>query len=188
MIIYLKADRLRKWKLGADDSKDLMWYVGCAFGVHTNYHSHTGGGMTMGKGFSVSVSRAHKLNTRSLMEGEILSVDNCLSLILWSCEFMIAQGYGCNRNIILQDNKSSVLLETNGKASSGKRMRHMNIRYFGITDWVDKKESKIMWIPGEDMVADYLTKPYRVQNFFVSGTLSWVVAEQVLGQGCQWLL
>jgi hypothetical protein len=130
LIIYLKADRLRKWQLGADDSKDLMWYVDCAFGVHANYCSHMGGGLTMGKGFAISVSRAHKLNTRSLTEGEIVSVDDCLSLILWSRESMVAQGYGCNRNIILQDNMSSILLENNGKASSGKRTRHMNIRYF----------------------------------------------------------
>ncbi len=55
---------------------------------------------------------------------------------------MIAQGYGCNRNIILQDNMSSILLENNGKASSGKRTQHMNIRFFGITDRVEKKISQ----------------------------------------------
>jgi hypothetical protein len=166
MIIYLKAYKLLLWKLGAVDSKDLMCYVDCAFGVYFNYCSHTGGGLMMGKGFAVSVSKAHTLNTRSLTEGEIVSVDDCLSLVLWYCEFMIAQGYGCNRNIILQGNKSSVLLETNGKASSGKRTRHINIRYFGITDQVDKKEVKfIMWIPREDMVADYLKKTLQGAEF-----------------------
>ena len=34
VIFYLKGDRNRVRKLGADDSKDLMWYVDCAFGVH----------------------------------------------------------------------------------------------------------------------------------------------------------
>ena len=105
------------------------------------------------------------MNTRSLTEGEIVSVDDCLSLILWSCEFMIAQDYGCNRNIILQDNMISILLENNGKASSGKRTRHMNIRYFGITVRVDKKEAEIMWIPCIDMVADYLTKAFQGAEF-----------------------
>ena len=81
----------------ADDSKDLMWYVDCAFGVHANYRSHTGGGLKTGKGFAISISKAHKLNTRSSTEGEIVSVDDCLSLILWAREFMIAQGYGCNK-------------------------------------------------------------------------------------------
>ena len=78
---------------------------------------------------------------------------------------MIAQAYGCNRNIILQDNMSIILLENNGKASSGKRTRHMNIRFSGITDRVNKKEAKIMWVPREDMVADYLTKSLQGVEF-----------------------
>jgi hypothetical protein len=119
----------------------------------------------MGKGFAVSVSKGHKLNVRSSTEGEIVSVDDCLSLVLWSREFMIAQGYGCNRNIILQDNSSSVLMEINGKASSGKRTRHMNIRYFNITDRVEKGEAEIMWVPREDMVADYWTKALQGAEF-----------------------
>ena len=121
----------------------------------------------MGKGFTIIVSKAHRLNVRSSTEGEIVSVDDCLSLFLWSREFMIAQGqgYGCNRNIILQDNMSSVLLENNGKASSGKRTRHMNIRFFNITNWVEKKEVKIMWVPREDMVAVYLTKALQGAEF-----------------------
>ena len=34
----------------------------------------------------------------------------------------------------------------------------MNIFFFNITDRVEKKEAKIMWVSHEDMVADYLTK------------------------------
>ena len=132
---------------------------------HSDYRSHTSDGLTMGKGFAITVRKAHRLNVRSSTEGEIVSVDDCLSLILWSREFMIAQGNGCNRNIILQDNKSSVLLENNGKASSGKRTQHMNIRFFNITNRVEKKEDKIMWVPREDMVADYLTKALQGAEF-----------------------
>ena len=82
MVSLLKADRLRKWVLAADDGKDLMWYVDCAFGVHLNYCSHTGGGLTIGKGFAISVSKGHKLNVGSPTEGEIVSVNDCLSLVL----------------------------------------------------------------------------------------------------------
>ena len=34
----------------------------------------------------------------------------------------------------------------------------MNICFFNITDWFEKKEAKIMWVPREDMISDYLTK------------------------------
>ena len=41
----------------------------------------------------------------------------------------------------------------------------MNIRYFGITDRVKKKEAKIMWVPRKYMVADYLTKALQGAEF-----------------------
>ncbi len=56
------------------------------------------------------------------------------------------------------DNTSSILLEVNGKKSSGKCTRHINIRYFLIADAVNKKECKILWIPQEGMYADYMKK------------------------------
>ena len=73
--------------------------------------------------------------------------------------------YPVGWNIILQDNKSSVLLEVNGKASSRKRTRHLAIRYFFITDCVAKKECKTGWIPCEDMLVDYLTTLLQGSEF-----------------------
>jgi hypothetical protein len=41
----------------------------------------------------------------------------------------------------------------------------MNIRFFNITNWVEQEEVKIMWVPREDMVADYLTKALQGAEF-----------------------
>ena len=38
--------------------------------------------------------------------------------------------------------------------------------YFSITDWVEKKKAKIMWVPHEDMVDDYLTKSLQGAEFY----------------------
>ena len=65
----------------------------------------------------------------------------------------------------MQDNKSLILLERNGKASSGKRTRHINIRYFFITDQVNMKEISIEWCPTKDMVAGFMTKPLQGSHF-----------------------
>ena len=54
---------------------------------------------------------------------------------------MEAQGYQSNKNILYQDNKSTILLEENRKKSSGKRTRHLNIRHFFLTDQVDKNKA-----------------------------------------------
>jgi hypothetical protein len=56
---------------------------------------------------------------------------------------MKPQGYGVKDNVLFQDNKSSIILEKNGKSSSSKRMKHINIRYFFITDHV--KRRKYQW-------------------------------------------
>ena len=56
-------------------------------------------------------------------------------------------------------------MERNGKASSGKRTRHINIRYFFITNRVNMKEISIEWCPSKDMVADFMTKPLQGSHF-----------------------
>ena len=56
-------------------------------------------------------------------------------------------------------------LEMNGKASSGKRTRHFNIKYFFITDLIERKELSIDYCPTEAMIADYMTKPLMGKKF-----------------------
>jgi hypothetical protein len=47
---------------------------------------------------------------------------------------MQAQGIKVTDNILYQDNKSAILLETNGRASSSKQMKHIKIWYYYIAD------------------------------------------------------
>jgi hypothetical protein len=74
---------------------------------------------------------------------------------------MKAHGYNVQDNILFQHNKSSILLEKNGKASSSNRTKHINIRYFFITDIVSKEEVSVVWCPTGDMIGDYATKPLQ---------------------------
>ncbi len=124
---YPRTDRLCSLILSADGSGVLMWYVNASFAVHPNMRSHTGGGLTMGRGFSIVSSTKQKLNTQSFTESELVSVDDMMPIVVWSWYFLMAQGYGVIQNLLLQDNRSSMLLEINGKASSGKRTWYINI-------------------------------------------------------------
>jgi hypothetical protein len=72
---------------------------------------------------------------------------------------MDAQGYGIQENIVFQDNKSAILMERNGKASSSKRTKHINIRYYFVTDRINKQELTVEWCPTGDMIGDFMTKP-----------------------------
>jgi hypothetical protein len=95
------------------------------------------------------------------METEIVGADDFMPSICWTCYFMKAQGYGVKDNVLFQDNKSSILLENNGKASSSKSTKHINIRYFFITDRVSNEEVPVVWCPTVDMIGDYATKPLQ---------------------------
>ncbi len=126
---------------------------------------HTGGGLTMGRGFPISASTKQKLNTRSSIEIELIGVDDMMPIIIWTHYFLLSQGYGSVENLLLQDNKSSILLEHNGRASSSKRTRHINIRYFFVCDQVNMKEISLYWCPTKEMVADFWTKPLQGSHF-----------------------
>jgi hypothetical protein len=96
--------------------------------------SHMGGMMSLGKGAAYGTSTREKLNTKSSTEAELVGVNDVMPQILWTRYFLEAQGYGVEDSLVYQDNQSAILLEKNGRASSGKRTRHINIRYFFVTD------------------------------------------------------
>eukprot|EP00536_Pseudo-nitzschia_multiseries_P000281 jgi/Psemu1/611/gm1.611_g len=52
-------------------------------------------------------------------------------------------------------------LEMNGKSSSTKRTRHINIHNFLITDCVKNGEITIEYCPTSNMIADFFTKPLQ---------------------------
>ena len=115
--------------------------------------------MSLGNGIICSMSTKQKVNTRSSTEAELVGVDDVISKVLWTKLFIEAQGHKVTTNVIYRDNTSSMKLEENGKASSGKQTRHFNIKYFYITDLIDRKEVQIEYCPTNAMIADYMTKP-----------------------------
>ena len=136
-----------------------------AFAVHNDFRSHTGAMMTMGGGSITSFSTKQKLNTRSSTEAELVAVDDAMSQVLWSRSFLQHQGITDIEVILFQDNKSAMILQENGRMSTGKRSRHLNIRYFFVTDVIKKKLIKVMYCPTGDMMADFFTKPIQGGDF-----------------------
>ena len=131
---YIRGTAKLPLILRANGSGIVKWWIDGSFGVHPNMLGHTGGGLSMGTGFPIVNSTKQKLNTRSSTESELVGVDDCMPAVCWTRYFLEAQGYGVVENIVFQDNQSAILLEKNGKQSSGKKTRHMDIRYFFITD------------------------------------------------------
>ena len=165
LLEYLNGTKDLKLRLRADNLRVIKWYVDASYAVHPDFKSHTGAVMTMGRGAVQAMSKKQKLNTRSSTEAELVGADDAATMILWTGLFMKDQGYTLEKNILFQDNKSAILLETNGKRSAGKRSRAINIRYFFLTDQVEKGNISIEYCPTDMMWADYMTKPLQGEKF-----------------------
>jgi hypothetical protein len=153
--------------LSADGSGAIRWWVDASYGVHADMKGHTGGTMSMGKGSIFSTAKAQKLVACSSTESELIGVHDVMPQLIWTSYFMKAQGHEVTDKVVLyQDNKSTILLANNGRSSSGKRTRHINIRYFFVKDRVKNGELRIEHCPTEDMWADYFTKPLQGLLFY----------------------
>jgi hypothetical protein len=161
---YLNATKDLKLRLRPDVNGEVRWWVDASYGVHQDMKGHTGCTMSMGSGSVYSSSSAQKINTRSSTECEIVGVHDIMPQAIWTKNFLKAQGVTKYKTIIMQDNKSAMILENNGQMSCGKRTKHMDIRYFFVKDLIENKQVEVQWCPTEKMWADFFTKP-------LSGTL-----------------
>jgi hypothetical protein len=165
LMTFLKTTQDEVPSMSADDTQTIKWHVDASFAVHQEFKSHTGATMSLGHGVICSVSTKQKVNTRSSTEAELVGLEDVISKVLWTKRFVEAQGFKISTNIY-RDNTSSMKLEENGRASASKRTRHFNIKYFYITDLIEKGEVKIEYCPTDNMLADYMTKPLVGIKFF----------------------
>jgi hypothetical protein len=164
-IRYLRGSKDRFLTLEAGEGIDIKWWIDASFAVHPDMRSHTGNTMSLGKGSVYSTSKKQRINTKSSTEAELVGVDDSMPLVVWTRNFLMAQGFEISDNVVFQDNQSAMLLEKNGRASSGRRTRHINIRYFFVTDRVKNGEVRIEYCPTGEMVADFFTKPLQGSLF-----------------------
>ncbi|CAJ1946191.1 unnamed protein product [Cylindrotheca closterium] len=139
--------------------------IDASFAVHPDFKSHPGGTLSFGGGAAQVMSTKLKLTSRSSMEAELIAVDDVVTMILWTKLFMEWQGYPTKKNILYQDDKSTILLEENGCKSTSKISRAVNICYFFITDQVAKGNVKTNYCPTNNMIAGFMTKPLQGEKF-----------------------
>ena len=121
-----------------DVSGTLLWSIDASFAVHNDMRSHTGAMLTFGRGAVFSLSNKQKVNTTSSTVAEIVGVEDAMNFVMWVKLYIeqqvvnlpmksIIKRLGAQLSVLQQGNTSSIKLEANGKRSSTKRTRHINI-------------------------------------------------------------
>ena len=95
----------------------------------------------MGKGAVIAIPNKQKINAKSSTEVEIVGVDDASDIHKWTRLYVDKQCRQAGKEDRRpdkphQDDTSAIRLETNGKASSSMRIRHVDARHFTITDRV----------------------------------------------------
>ena len=87
-----------------------------------------------------------------------MAIDDAMGQILWTRHFLAAQGLPVPMTTIFQDKKNTILLAENGSTSSGKCTKHLDVRYYFVTNKIKNGEVKIAYCPTKDMLGDFFTK------------------------------
>ena len=156
-------------------------FVDVAYAVHHDMRSHTGGGLSLGRGLIHAKSSKQKLNTKSSTESDVVGASDYLLYLIWMQNFMAAQGFEFKRNIFYQDNQSAMRLERNGRQSCGQKSRHIDIRYFFIKDRIKSGNVDLQYCPTEVMLADFFTKPLQGKQFKLlrSAVMGWITLDEL---------
>jgi histone deacetylase 1/2 len=155
-------------------SDSLSAYIDASYGVHVDGKSHSGMVVSLGSGPLLVKSVKQKIVTKSSTEAELVALSDMCSIVIWSREFLIAQGEDPPPAVVYQDNQSTMAMIERG-ASTSERTRHIKVRYFWVKDRVDAGDVEIVNLPTEEMVADVLTKPMQGEKFkeFRTMILNW---------------
>lgn len=164
VVRYLRANNKEGMCLQPDTVLQAYGWVDASFAVHHDMRSHTGAVLGLGKGPFWAKSSVQKLNSKSSTEAELIGASDSAGQLLWTRQFLVAQGYDVGPAVLYQDNQSTIALLNNGRSNS-ERTRHIAIRYFFLHDRINRKEVRVEYLCTGDMIADILTKPLQGEQF-----------------------
>ena len=85
----------------------------------------------------------NKLNAKISTEGELVGADDALGQVIWTKKVIEGQGYTVEHKTLYHDNRSTILLETNGQGSSENITKHFKAIYYMVKDTVYRGDLKI---------------------------------------------
>jgi hypothetical protein len=123
--------------------------------------------ITIGRGSIFCSSVKQRLTAMSSTEAEIIAVSDALSQILWTKNFLSSLGWHSGSHATLeQDNTGAIRNLLRGQGDSQSRLKHMDVRYFTITRYIDSGDIVVEWVPTDEIIADVLTKPLQGSQFY----------------------
>eukprot|EP01036_Dinobryon_divergens_P034360 gene34360-44385_t len=161
---YLNGTKDLEFTLCFNREFQVISSVDAAYGVTHDFKSMSGATTSLGGGSLHAQSKAQSLTTKSSFEAELVSLSDYGGRVIWTQNFLRAQGYEVQPARIEQDNQGTMAAIQKGNPPSD-RSRHINIRYFWLTDLIKSDEVTVNYVPTDLMISDILTKPLQGEKF-----------------------
>jgi hypothetical protein len=117
----------------------------------------------LGNNTIVVESKRQGMTTQSSTEAEILALTECANWLTWCRLFLNELGFKQDSIPIFQDNLSCIHIMQVGRRTS--RTKHIQMRYFVVTELLKQKILHLLYRSTLDMAADALTKPLEPTLF-----------------------
>jgi len=167
---YLSATKDMGLRMEINDMM-LYAYFDASWASHSDLKGHSGIILTLGhNGFPIYCkSQKQKVVSRSSTEAELIAMFHGLDYLLYIRRLLEYFQYKLlDRPItIYQDNTSAMTMAYMGRSSSGSVSKFMDLKYFWIKDYLDKKMFVLKYLPTDSMIADFLASP-RIGSTFRS--------------------
>jgi hypothetical protein len=175
VVAYVRGTKERGVTLCIGGDMSVGVQIDAAYGVHTNTgRSHSGAMIVIGGATVYAKSTAQKNVTKSSTEAELVATSDNVAQAIHLRNFVIEQGYDLGPLILYQDNLSCMALMKRGGPSSD-RSRHINIRFFWISERIAMGEVRPVHLGTKQMWVNVLTKPVQGAQFRVerAGLTGW---------------
>ena len=170
VVQYLRATPTLGPRYYTPDGPILYVYVDASYAVHHDGRSQTGCSFHIGRysaPFYVNAGKQTECVSIGSMEAEYVALSKAARKLL---EFRyLLEDIGFPQQgptIIFEDNMSAINLAKAPHIT--RKSRHIHTRHHFIRDLIAQQLAEIHHLPTEEMLADFLTKPYGPRKFRVT--------------------
>jgi hypothetical protein len=168
---YLKGTSDLKLVYDGAQANGLFGYSDSSWADDPNDRHSTAGYVYLLADAAISwCSRKQRTAAQSTTEAEYMALAEAGNQASWYRMFLEELGYDvCDPVPLHGDNIGSVKFSLN--PVTGRKSKHIPLRYHVIRDYIEKDQVEIIRIPGDEMLADGLTKSFAQIKLtdFVSG-------------------
>jgi hypothetical protein len=162
---YLRQTTDHKIRYQGAGHSGLIEYSDADWGENwDNRRSTTGFVFLIADGAVTWTSRMQKTVARSSTEAEYMALSEACSKIAWLTLLQKEIGYSPTAPTpLVSDNQGGIFLAIN--PTHDRQLKHVDICYHFIREYVESKRINIVYISTNDMIADILTKPLERVKF-----------------------